>query len=221
MENQQNSSRKRAVRWLVFAVVLVLVVWGTVKMGGKSNDLTGGQDLTAEVQSGEWTRGPEGAPLTLIEYADFQCPACATYLPVIEELRGEFGDNLRLVFRHFPLRTIHKNADEAGYAAEAAGKQGKFWEMHDLIYKRQTEWKDLGNPESKFTEYANSLDLNAAQFKTDYNSDGIKDKIDQAYSAATKAGLSATPTFVLNGKKIQPRNYEEFKNILTQELSNR
>lgn len=88
-------------------------------------------------------KGKENASVTLIEYADFQCPACASYAPVVEQLEENYGDRVRFVFRHFPLISIHKNAYAASVATEAAGAQGKFWEMHDLLFERQSEWSRL------------------------------------------------------------------------------
>jgi protein-disulfide isomerase len=78
----------------------------------------------------------------LIEYSDFQCPACGFYFPLLKKLEEEFGENIAIVYRHFPLSSVHPNAKFAAYAAEAAGKQGKFWEMHDLIFTNQSEWSD-------------------------------------------------------------------------------
>ncbi|MBI4160307.1 MAG: thioredoxin domain-containing protein [Candidatus Yanofskybacteria bacterium] len=218
-QNKGRSSR-RVIRWLVFILGLGLLIWGMVKIGGGNTPDSGGPaELPKEILAGEWSQGLETAPLTLIEYADFQCPACASYHPLIQQLQTEFGDKLRFGFRHFPLRSIHKNADAAAYAAEAASKQGKFWEMHNMIFENQDEWSSQRNPEDKFVGYARSLNLDEDRFKTDLDSDEIKNKIDEAYNAASKAGLTSTPTFILNGTRIQPRNYEEFKTFLDQKLA--
>lgn len=211
-------SGKRVVRWLVFIIGLGLLVWLMIKLGNNGEPI-GPIILSSDILAGEWNRGPEGAPLTLIEYGDFQCPACGAYYPTVKQLKKEFGENLRVVFRHFPLRNIHDNANASAYAAEAAGKQGKFWEMHDLVFEKQKEWSGLKNSEVKFIEYAGLLNLDINRFKTDFDSDEIKEKIDKVYDAANRAGINSTPTFILNGKKVQPKGYDEFKSILNQELA--
>src|SRR3989344_7541669 len=97
-----------------------------------------------EVTDKDWVRGKMDAPITVVEYGDFQCPACGAYYPVLKKLEGEFHDSLRVVYREFPLTTIHANAWGAAVAAEAAGKQGKFWEMHDALFEDQKVWTDTG-----------------------------------------------------------------------------
>ena len=166
------------------------------------------------VASSDWAKGKENAKHLLVEYSDFQCPACAAYVNLVKKLLAEHPDNVRLVYRNFPLRTIHANANRAAQAAEAAGKQGKYWEMHDLLFEKQTEWAEKNNAQELFAGYAESLSLDLNQFKTDIDSREIKDKIDNEYLSAIQANLSATPTFFLDGKKITPKNYEEFVTLL-------
>ena len=100
-------------------------------------------DYSYQQEESDRVWGSETAKVTLIEYADFQCPACATYYPIVKELKEKYPEDLRVVFRHFPLITIHKNAFPSAIAAEAAQEQGKFWEMHDILFEKQGEWSDL------------------------------------------------------------------------------
>jgi protein-disulfide isomerase len=172
------------------------------------------------VSHDDWVKGNRDAKIVLIEYSDFQCPACGFYFPILKKLSEEFGENIAIVYRHFPLFSIHPNAKFAAYAAEAAGKQGKFWEMHDLIFSNQSEWSDKKNVDEIFVRYAQILNLNIDQFKKDFSSKEIKQKIENSYKNALKLGLDSTPTFFLNGKKIpNPRNYEDFKNIIIENIN--
>ena len=172
------------------------------------------------VVAGEHVKGNPDAKAILIGYGDFQCPACAAYEPLLNRLSEEFPNDLAMVFRHFPLRTIHPNANVAAYASEAADKQGKFWEMHDLLYAKQIDWEKAGDPKSMFAIYAVQLGLNKDQFVADMNSDAIKAKIDADYTMANRIGLTGTPTFFLNGKQLMqnPSSYEAFKALIEAEI---
>ena len=131
----------------------------------------------------------------------------------------ELGEKVRFIYRHFPLRQ-HLNSKVAAYAAEAAGKQGQFWQMHDLLFDGQEKWAEEKNPRDIFVEYARSLNLDIEKFKNDLNSKEIRQKVEADLQSGLKAGVNATPTFFLNGVKLQnPASYEEFKNILNEEIS--
>ena len=128
------------------------------------------------------------------------------------------GAKVRFAYRHFPLPQ-HKNAKLAATVAEAAGLQGKFWEMHDLIFQNQSDWSEDKNAAVIFAKYAQDIGLDLARFQTDIASDEIKAKIENDYKSGVKAGVNSTPSFFLNGKKItNPRNYDEFKNAIEQAL---
>lgn len=159
-------------------------------------------------------KGKESAKHLLIEYSDFQCPACAAYSSLLSKLVKEYPDNVRLVYRHFPLRQIHQAADLAAAAAEAAGKQNKFWEMHDMLFAKQTEWADKSNAKELFTSYAQTLSLTIDQFKTDLESAAIKASINNQYLSAIQANLNYTPTFFLDGKLVTPKSYDEFVQLI-------
>lgn len=144
-------------------------------------------------------KGGTSAPVTLIEYSDFQCPACSAFEPVIENILATYGDDVQFAYRHFPLYTIHANAEEAAYASEAAAIQGKFWEMHDLLFDRQADWESLADTTGMFVAYADLLELNVEQFTSDLTSDAVRDRVKIDVNSANAAGISATPTFYLNG----------------------
>ena len=162
----------------------------------------------------DWVKGAplKDAKITVIEYADFECPACGAYYPTIKKLAADFK-NVSFVYRHFPLPQ-HKGARPAAQAAEAAGEQGKFWEMHDLIFENQSIWSRSTSAEEAFAAYAERLGLDMAKYKTDLTSAKAKTKINTDYQSGSSE-VDGTPSFFLNNKKIQnPRNYEEFRSIL-------
>ena len=160
-----------------------------------------------------------GVGTGLIEYSDFQCPACGVYYPIIKALQQEFGESIVFVYRNFPLRQIHANADLAARSAEAAGKQGKFWEMHDMIFENQKDWASQSNAKKSMIEYAQSLNLDAERFKTDLDSKEVKEKVNNDYLSGIQAKVNAVPTFFLNGTKLQnPESYEEFKKLLEEAI---
>jgi protein-disulfide isomerase len=167
-----------------------------------------------------FAQGAADAPVTLIEYSDFQCPACASYHPLIKRLLTDVGTStLRFVARSFPL-PMHQNADEAARAARAAGKQEKYWAMHDVLFERQNFWKSETNPDQKFLSYAEMLGLNTTTFWADYTSDAIKDAVLQDTRMAERVGIDRTPTFVLNGERVvvMPDSYEALKRLVQDAL---
>ena len=165
-------------------------------------------------------KGNASSTVVLMEYSDFQCPACRTYYPVVRQIMQEFGDKITLVYRHFPLTGIHANAEFAARAAEAASKQGKFWEMHDLLFEKQDEWAKANDVETIFKNYAVLLGISPDQFVVDWKSKEVKDFVRAQKNHATKSGLQGTPTFFLNGKQIQnPASLEAFRAIILTELA--
>lgn len=200
-------------------VVLFLLVWLAFGFAGKGGSQEIASVLLGAADPDDWKRGNDSAKAILIEYSDFQCPACGSYYSLVKALHEEFGDSLLVVYRHFPLSQIHANAEPACRAAEAAGKQGKFWEMHDLLFERQKEWSNDRNAAGTFAAYATALGLDTGRFINDFNSREVKEGVAADYESGFRAGIAGTPTFFLNGKKIQnPRSYEEFKKIISESL---
>lgn len=168
-----------------------------------------------DIQENDWFKGGRDSQKIIIEYSDFQCPACGVYYPVVKKLNEEYGENIKIVYRHYPLRQIHLNAAQAAQAAEAAGRQGKFWQMHDLLFENQDKWSDKDSPKDTFLEYAKALNLDTNKFLKDFDSKEVKDKIESDYQSGVAAGVNATPTFFLNSVKLDnPRSYEELKKII-------
>lgn len=158
------------------------------------------------------------AKVVLVEYSDFQCPACGQYHPLIKQVLAKYNDKIAFMQRHFPLQQ-HKNAIAAARAAEAAGKQGKFFEMGDILFTNQKDWETLDNPVKKFEEYAKKLKLNMDQFKKD-NTDAQDKKIEDDRNSGVALGVNSTPTFFLNGAKLDnPGSLADFSKLIDVELA--
>lgn len=203
---------KRIIFWLGFVVVLALIVWGLIAAmnKGSATNLT----APAPVTSADHVLGSATVPVTLLEYSDFQCPACESYYPLVTRLYNESSSTMRLVYRHFPL-SQHPNAVPAAMASEAAGVQGKFWEMYDQLFTNHADWTELADPTPVFVGYAAKLGLNTAEFKADLSSSTLADIINGDQNEGIHIGIDHTPTFFINGKVIDnPQGYEQFKALI-------
>ena len=139
-------------------------------------------------------RGDPGAPVTLVEYGDFQCPYCGDAYPVVHELLARFGDRLRFVFRHMPLSDLHPRAQPAAEAAEAAGAQGKFWEMHDRLFTHQQQLRD-----DDLRDHAKAIGLDAERFERELVEHRHADRVADDYASGARSGTPSTPRFFVNG----------------------
>lgn len=167
----------------------------------------------------DWVIGNQNAPVVLIEYSDFQCPACKAYASVVSQLGNNYHDRLLIVYRHFPLKTLHLQATLAAQVAEAAGKQGKFWEMHDKLFDTQADWAEKRDAKKYFLNYAESLGLNLTQFKQDLGSKPVRALVQADYESGIKERINSTPTFFLNGERIQsPQGYAAFAAVIETQL---
>lgn len=202
------------------AVVIVVVVglFGLFTLTKKDNPNGSNPASNAQPTSHAVGAGNEG--VTLIEYGDLQCPACKSYYPIVKQIKEEFGDKITFQFRHFPLNQIHPHAYQAARAAEAAGNQGKFFEMHDMLYENQDSWSGLSDVTSVFESYAQQLGLDMEKFKSDVVSAEVGAAIDADVKEGNKAGANSTPTFVINGQKIEknPQSLEEFKQLINDKI---
>ena len=158
------------------------------------------QAKKAEIESVH-VRGAADAPVTLEEFGDFQCPPCGALSEPLNQLEGDYGTKMRFVFRQFPLAN-HANAKPAAYAAEAAGLQGRFWQMHDLLYREQANWSKTTDPAELLLSYARIVGLNTAKFQKDINSEEVKERVAADQKRAVELGVHLTPTIFVNGKSI-------------------
>lgn len=202
-------------RFIAIIIILVLSFFGIVYISKdkKANAPTTGNKT---IQATEHKLGEGKKGVTLIEYGDFECPACGAYYPLIKQVKQKYGDDITFQFRNFPLVQIHRNAMAAHRAAEAAAKQNKFFEMHDKLYEGQQQWKDEPNPSLTFEAYARELGLDVEKFKRDAASGEINDIINADIKAGQDIDATSTPTFVINGKKVEqnPRDLESFYKLI-------
>lgn len=163
------------------------------------------------LSSSGWATGNLQSKVVLTEFGDFQCPACGVFEPTFAQIIKDYGKKIKVVFNHFPLEASHPNGLPAAMAAEAAGKQGKFWEYHNLLYAKQGEWSPLTDPTDQFVAYAGSLKLNTVQFKKDLSSKSLRAKIDQQKNEGINVGINSTPSMLINGVLQQNRDYSSLK----------
>ncbi|WP_316798002.1 DsbA family protein [Pedobacter frigidisoli] len=153
--------------------------------------------LKPEVSTNDHMQGGDSASITIVEFGDYECPHCGNAYPIIKEIEETFGDQVKLVFRNFPLQEAHEFAYPAALAAEAAALQHKFWEMHDAIYENQYRLD-----EGLFNEIAETLGLDLEQFAADLSSEVVKEKVESDFESGVRSGVNGTPSFYVNGKKF-------------------
>ena len=141
-------------------------------------------------------QGPADAPVTLVEYGDYECPYCGAAYPIIKEVQSRMGDRLRFVFRNFPISTSHPHAEQAAEAAEAAASQGKFWEMHDLLYENQEHLDD-----ADLHRYADQLGLDVGVFDEELAEHVHAERVREDFMSGVRSGVNGTPTFYINGAR--------------------
>lgn len=194
-------------RWIIFAGICVAIIAGLVY--ASSSNRTSVEDvnpftITTNKEINDQTFGAKDAKVVIYEYADFQCPGCGGAYPNLKTIKDTYKDSVTFVYRHFPLTTIHPHAYAAAASAEAAGLQGKFWEMHDLLFDNQNAWSSLSAEQRQraFEGYARQLNLNIDQFNADLTSDKVATKIDFDRALGRKLGVSSTPTIYVNDQKL-------------------
>ncbi|MBC7795572.1 MAG: thioredoxin domain-containing protein [Pyrinomonadaceae bacterium] len=153
------------------------------------------------------SKGNPNAVVYLEEFGDYECPSCAYIQPTLKEIQTVYGDKVKLTFRNYPL-PIHPKARDAAQAAEAAGQQGKFWEMYDMIYDKQNSWKILPEHKKEYSLYARNLGLNVEKFETDRDSDEVKRRIEADKKRADYLAIRATPTLFFNGRMLSQQEMQ-------------
>jgi protein-disulfide isomerase len=186
--------------WSFVAILgagLVLFV-GNVLTSDPSDAVT---EFEMPVLENDWIKGNPEAEVTVVEYADFQCPHCRDAVQTVNALLDTYGDDIRVVYRYFPL-AFFKNSMTSARAAEAAGQQGKFFEMHDLLFENQSEWANLANPKDTFLGYAEELELDLEAFETVYEAAETEERIVANRDSGIEFGVTGTPTFFVNGTRV-------------------
>jgi len=152
--------------------------------------------LTPPVSSRDHAQGPADAPVTLVEYGDYECPHCGRAYPIVKAVQRRLGPKLRFVFRNFPLTSSHPNAAHAAEAAEAAGAQGRFWEMHDALFEHQTALDD-----ESLARYAAAIGLDRARFERELASGTYEARVREDFASGVRSGVNGTPTFFIDGRR--------------------
>lgn len=196
--------------------LIIALLFGYYFYSIATNPEQSGTNTPVVITQTDHVRGAKDGKVTLVEFGDFQCPACGAYEPIVRQVMADNKDTLKFSFRHFPLTQIHKNALLAAKASEAASLQGKFWEMHDLLYDKQEEWSGALNARELFVTYATTLRLDTKKFAVAIESKAIEDKILAELTEGTHLGVQGTPTFFLNGKKVEsnPRDLASFNKMI-------
>lgn len=221
-----NQINKSYLIWGAFILGIIVLLVGLAQLGTNgtsttnSDPTTGSRTLTQPLNSGDHTKGNAEAEVTLVEYSDFQCPACKAAYPAIKALSEQYGDRVAIGYRHFPLRAIHPNAQLAAQAAVAASNQGKFWEMHDELFNTQSSWANVKNPTNLFENMAEKIGLDSEQFKKDLTAKATEEKVNVDYASGSASGVGGTPTFFLNGKLITNlQSYDQLQLLIDAELT--
>jgi protein-disulfide isomerase len=229
MKNSGAGDAKKATIWFIVGfVVLVTAVLIFLGVTTSNSETSANASSTfvattaPPITSTDWTMGSSTAPVSLIEYGDYQCPACGAYYPIVKQLLAAEGSNIFFVFRNFPLPQ-HPDAEAAAEAAEAAGLQGQYWPMHDLLYENQNTWSQALPSDvaaDYFNGYASSLGLNVAKFDADMNSSQVANKIANDVAGGNAASINHTPTFFVNLTQIpNPASYDDFKSVIDQAIA--
>ena len=172
--------------------------------------------LRVPIHENDHQQGNKTAPVVLVEYGDYQCPHCGKAYPVVKKLQEEFGEQLNFVFRNFALTKIHPYAFLAAMATEAAAKQYAFWEMHDWLFENQVKIIPRN-----ILEFAEKIFLDMDQFKQDLENELLKEKVESDFMSGMRSGVNATPTFFINGEKLEgPAVYITLKNAINNALNN-
>ena len=200
--------------WVIIAV-LILGFAGLVTY----SKMTAPPKVTSNGSSNVY--GKADSPVTLTEYIDFQCEACYAYYPTVKQVKEKYKDQVKFQVKNFPIFSSHRFAMKAAVSAEAAAQQGKFWEMHDLIFEGQKTWQMMQDPQEQFNSYAETIGLDMTKFKTDISAPETDAAIDADLKEVQEIGGNGTPTFAINGKKIEtPQNsVEAFSKLLDDELA--
>jgi protein-disulfide isomerase len=192
--------------FLIIAAVLMVAIFGGVRLlrsGRGTQPFTGGPGSPAPSTAPQDNLSGETV-ITLEEFGDYQCPPCGELHSTLKKLKQELGTNLNFIFRNLPLSSIHKNALVAAQAAEAARMQGRFWEMHDLLYENQDLWKDDINPRSTFLKFAGDIGLDTQRFRRDLEDKQVQLRIEADVEAAGTRGIIGTPTILIEGRQLRP-----------------
>jgi protein-disulfide isomerase len=206
---KQRASRKtnKLVSTIITTVIIIAIIfgglYGLIQMMPTAVEPTKRLSIS-QIEETDQVKGNVSAKALIVEYSDFQCPACKAYASLLKSVVENRSD-VAVVYRHFPLRSIHSKAQIAAQASEAAALQGKFWEFHDMLFEKKDEWESQSH-QPLFEQYAQELGLDVEQFKNDLNSPAVKEKVATDLESATQNNLRGTPSFFINGLPLTIRS---------------
>lgn len=207
----------------IILIITALLLFGGIFLFSRSQSSSQSVKGTAVLQI-DYTKGQKigssSAKVNLVEFSDFECPACKSVEPIIKQVLERFPNDLQFIYRHFPLPQ-HKNARAAAVLAEQAGEEGKFWQMHDLIFETQEKWSNLNDPMEFFLDLAEQLNLDRDQVKNALSEKIFDDFINQDIVDGQNLGVNSTPTFFLNGKKLSLVSFDDLIAAVESELSSK
>lgn len=216
---------KRFALWGGLLVAMAVVVFAMIRLAGDEPDTPQPNRAMAntnsaagngilEVRPNDWTKGNPDADVVVVKYSDFQCPACRFYASMDDRLSEELNEEVLFVYRHFPLRNFQYSNLAARYT-EAAGRQGEFWKMHDLIYINQQRWSRSDDAEGIFRQFAESLELDMEQLDEDMEDPAVTERIESDYRDGQRLGVRAVPTIFINGDMIQsPNSLDAYRSMI-------
>ena len=193
---------------LALVALAVLAVLAIATLSGDDEEpVAAGDDRTDLLVRPDSPRLTDGEDATFVEFLDFECEACGSLYPTIEQLKETYGDQVSFVVRYMPL---HVSSVNAARAAEAAGAQGEFEAMYDVLFQRQAEWGEQSSPEEdRFFEYAEELDLDMDQFRADFDDPATLERIEQSEADGRALGVTSTPTMFLDGERLEPETLDD------------
>ena len=212
--------------WVGLIVGLFVIIIALLMIGRPQTSHPGGVTLGTlpPVEAIDHVKGIDSAPVTIVEYSDFECPFCAQFgMQISQQLQAEFGDSVRFVYRHFPLTSIHASALPAAQISEAAGLQGKFWEVHDVLFAQQGQWSRVPHNVSAFSRLLEDagVELNYDQLLDDAKSREVRDRVERNRRVAAGLGLNSTPSVFVNGERVvNATNYAALKGVIEAEIAN-
>jgi protein-disulfide isomerase len=205
-----------------FIAILLVLVIGFMGFFVFTKKEDAEESSSVSATTSQHSQGAGTAKVELVEYGDFECPACGGYYPLLKEVKQKYGDQITFTFKHFPIDSIHPNARAAHRAAEAASNQGKFFEMHDLLYENQTSWRGSNNAKSVFDSYAVQLGLDIDKYNADFASETTNGIINADSNEGKAKGVNSTPTFFLNGKQVandEIRTVEQLSKLIDDQIA--
>jgi protein-disulfide isomerase len=212
---------------LIIIVIALVIAGGAAfymsKQSAVTTEVSGSSSGDSLAPGGGRVRGAENAALTLVEFGDYQCPSCGYYAPIVDEMLHRYPQDVKLVFHHYPLVGIHPWAMAAAKAAEAAGDQGKFWEMHDMLYANQEAWSRSQNAESMFLSFAAQIGLDNNRFMQSMRSPLVEQRVLEDVVRAREGKVDVTPTFFINGQRVtsRPDTPDKFSELIQAALRNK